>query len=431
MQTKSSIVDGAKIENSVTEKRNFYWLLLTIFAPFALGHFLSFFFRSVNAVLTPHLLKELPLTVGEVGLLSSAYFLAFALGQLPVGLCLDRYGPKRLQMVLLCVAAIGTVLFAFGETFATLFAARVLTGAGLSACFMSAVKAISMSFDRHKIPSLNGAMIAVGGLGAMASTLPVEWVLGQISWRTLFLALGGLALVIALCIAFAVPPQREAVTAAERPSLASLIDVYRDPTFRRTISLVLLPHIVAFGVQGLWISQWLRDVGRLDEVRTAWVLFASMSGIVVGSLSVGAIGEWASKRGIALLDVAGLGVIVFILVQIGAMLNIAPLLPVIAVAFTLTGTIGGIEIAIVAQSVPTHLTGRAATCLNLLIFVGSFLVQTGFGYVLSLWPLTARQGYPPIAYSVAFGFLIALQIPGLWLWHRRKLDGRMMTGPAD
>ena len=145
------------------------------------------------------------MTVGEVGLLSSAYFLAFAFGQLPVGLTLDRYGPKHVQMVLLCVAAVGTVLFAFGENFATLFAARVLIGAGLSACFMSAVKAISVSFDRHKIPSLLGGMSAVGGLDAMASTMPIEWALGQIGWRTLFLALGVLALVIAVCIGFAVP----------------------------------------------------------------------------------------------------------------------------------------------------------------------------------------------------------------------------------
>ncbi len=92
--------------------------------------------------------------------------------------------------------------------------------------------------------------------------------------------------------------------------------------------------------------------------------------------------------------------------------------------FTLVGTITGIEYAIVAQSMPRSLTGRAATCLNLLIFVGAFLVQAGFGQVVAWWQPDPQQHYPAQAYCAAFAILVALQLPGLiyFLLHRRPVE---------
>jgi hypothetical protein len=92
----------------------------------------------------------------------------------------------------------------------------------------------------------------------------------------------------------------------------------------------------------------------------------------------------------------------------------------LAVLFTLVGTITGMEYAIVAQTVPRELTGRASTCLNLLIFIGAFLVQAGFGLVIGLWEPNASNHYPPVAYQVAFGTLVLLQLPGLAGYVRRR-----------
>jgi sugar phosphate permease len=91
-----------------------------VFLPFALGHYLSSLLRNVNAVLAPHLVGALALTPGQLGLLTSAFFFAFALVQLPVGIALDRYGPRKVQLVLMLLAAIGTLLFATGHSFGQL-----------------------------------------------------------------------------------------------------------------------------------------------------------------------------------------------------------------------------------------------------------------------------------------------------------------------
>jgi len=387
-------------------------VFFTVFLPFALGHFLSSLLRTVNAVLAPQLVFSLGLTPGQLGVLTSAFFLAFALVQLPVGLALDRYGPRRVQLALLLLAAGGALLFAHGTSFAELVAARAIIGLGLGGCFMSAVKAISGAISQAKLPSVQGYMIAVGGLGAASATLPVRLALEFANWRGLFTALAALIACTGLLIWLLAP--RATPPAGARPAtLQSILDVYRDPAFRNTVSLILVPHAIFFGIQGLWIGRWLSDVARFSDAAVAYLLYLSMAAVIFGAIAVGMITEWAGRRGMRPLDVAAFGVALFVLVQAAMVFNHAPSLQLLSVLFTLVGTITGIEYAIVAQSMPASLTGRAATCLNLLIFVGAFLVQAGFGQIVGLWQSDARNHYPAVAYQAAFGVLVLCQLPGL------------------
>ncbi|CAG9251919.1 MFS transporter [Paraburkholderia unamae] len=406
-------------------------LYATVFLPFAFGHYVSFVFRSINAVLAPYLVDALQLSAAQLGLLSSAYFVSFGLAQLPVGMALDRYGPRRVQLVLLGAAAAGSLLFAAGNGFGPLFAARVLTGIGLSACFMGSIKALSYWVEPRRLPSIHGYLLAVGGLGAMSATLPVELAVQALGWRTLFVVLAGITLIPAFAIHFVTPSDPLVHRVSRWPTLGSLLEVYRDRAFLRTISLLLPAHAVAFGLQGLWMGQWLQDVGGLTTREVAALLFVGMGAIVVGSLSLGNITEWAGRRfGAKPIDVAGVGVGLFLVVQLLAVLNVVPWIPALSVAFTLIGTIAGLEYTIVAQSVPPALTGRAATCLNLLIFFGAFLVQSGFGFVVAAWAPDAAHHYPAIAYRTAFAIALALQLPGFVAWLVRVVRRRWESTEA-
>jgi predicted MFS family arabinose efflux permease len=395
-------------------------LRLTVFLPFAFGNYVSFVFRSITAVLAPCLIGALQLNAAQLGLLTSAYFFSFGAAQLPVGMALDRYGPRRVQLVLLGIASVGSLMFAMGDSFGSLFVARVLTGIGLSACFMSSIKALSYWVQPAKLPSIHGYLLAAGGLGAMSATLPVEIALQYLGWRTLFVMLGMVTLIPALVIRFVTPADPLAHQVARWPTLRSLLEVYRDAAFRRTISLLLPAHAVALGMQGLWMGRWLQDVGGFGIRDTAILLFIGMAAIVAGSLSIGNITEWASRRfGAKPIDVAGIGVGLFLIVQLLALLNIASWVPALTVAFTLIGTIAGLEYTIVAQSVPPALTGRAATCLNLLIFLGAFVVQSGFGFIVGAWTPNAAHRYPVGAYQTAIAALIVMQLPGFIAWFVR------------
>jgi MFS family permease len=391
-----------------------------VFLPFALGHYLSSLLRNVNAVLASNLVGSLALTPGQLGLLTSAFFFAFALVQLPVGIALDRYGPRKVQLVLMLLAAGGALMFARGDSFAQLVLARAVMGGGLGGCFMAAVKALSTWIAPARLPSVHGYLIAVGGLGAASGTMPVRMALQHTDWRGLFILLA-LLIAASAALIWLFAPRSAAPSGTRPPLFAAIVSVYRMPAFRRTVSLVLLPHAVFFGIQGLWIGRWLSDVARFPDDAVAYLLYLSMAAVIFGAIAVGMITEWAGRRGVTPIDVAGAGICLFVLVQAAFVFGYRPSFQLLSVLFTLVGTVTGIEYAIVAQSMPRELTGRAATCLNLLIFVGAFLVQAGFGAVVGLWQPDAAGRYPALAYQAGFGLLVLLQLPGLLGWARQRI----------
>ena len=139
-----------------------------VFLPFAAGYYLSYLLRNVNAVIAPELTRDLGVSAADLGLLTSAYLLAFGLVQLPLGLLLDRYGPRRVEAALLLIAASGCALFALGADLGQLAMARALIGLGVSACLMASFKAFSLWFPAERQASLNAAVMAAGGLGALS-----------------------------------------------------------------------------------------------------------------------------------------------------------------------------------------------------------------------------------------------------------------------
>ena len=161
--------------------------VLRIFLPFALGYYLSYVFRSINAVIAPDLVRDLGVDAGSLGLLTSIYFLSFAAFQLPLGILLDRFGPRRSEGGMLVFAALGALIFALSEGANGLVIGRALIGLGVSACLMASFKAFVDWFPKERLPLANGFVLAAGGLGAMSASLPVEWALHFTDWRGVFL----------------------------------------------------------------------------------------------------------------------------------------------------------------------------------------------------------------------------------------------------
>ncbi|MAF50419.1 MAG: hypothetical protein CMM10_19360, partial [Rhodospirillaceae bacterium] len=164
-------------------------LVFRIYIPFAAGYYLSFGFRTINAVIAPDLVRDIGIDAAGLGLLTSVYLLTFAAFQIPLGVLLDRYGPKATQVLLLMFAALGAYLFARAGSVEGLIAGRALIGFGVSGCLMASLKAFAEWFPRRHLPLVNGVTFMVGGIGAMSSTAPVEAVLGVTDWRGVFLGM--------------------------------------------------------------------------------------------------------------------------------------------------------------------------------------------------------------------------------------------------
>ena len=160
-----------------------------IFLLFAAGYFLSYLFRTVNAVLAPDLVAAFALSAADLGLMTALYFLSFAGMQPALGILLDRHGPRRVQGVLLLFAAAGAALFAAAESRGALFLARTLIGIGVAGCLMAALKATVLWFPKERLPLVNGGILAAGGLGAVVAATPVELMAASAGWRAVFAGL--------------------------------------------------------------------------------------------------------------------------------------------------------------------------------------------------------------------------------------------------
>ncbi|MCM2263866.1 MAG: MFS transporter [Desulfuromonadales bacterium] len=401
---------------------------LRIFLPFALGYFLSYLYRTVNAVLAPDLVRELGLNPADLGLLTSAYFLAFAAAQLPLGILLDRYGPRRVEASLLLFAAAGALLFARATTLGELLCGRALIGLGVAACLMAAFKAFTQWFSREMLPFVNGIQMVSGGLGALAATLPVELALGITDWRGVFRFLSGVTLVAALAV-FTIVPEKAGEGGGETLSqqMAGVGTVFSSRVFWRITPWAVAAQGAYLSLLGLWSGPWLRDVANYERLGVANTLMGISLTMIAGYFAFGTLAAHLGRRGIPAARVAAAGMAIFLGVQTLLIVQPAGLATPLWLLFGFFGTACILPYAVLSQQFPPSLTGRVNTGLNLLVFLAAFAAQWGVGAILGQWPATAAGGYDPTGYRWGFGLLVGLQLLGMG-WY---LVGGRGTGVSE
>ncbi|MCZ6720556.1 MAG: MFS transporter [Proteobacteria bacterium] len=384
--------------------------LLLVFAPFACGFFLSDFLRVVNALIAPRLVHELGLSAADLGFLTSAFFLTFAAAQLPLGLLLDRFDARRVQAALFFVAAIGCFLFHVGESATTLTLGRALMGLGMSGGLMSSFKAITLWFPPARWPLLNGCTLAIGGLGAMAATAPLEALFEIVHWREVFLGAGVAVLFVALAIFFVVPERRgRAKPTPLALQLAGLATVFRDREFWRVSPIVASALGSYMAILSLWAGPWLKDVAALERPDVAFYLLIGTASMAAGYASIGTLVTLLERRGQRLDRIMIVGAMLFMLVEAAIAFELDPTRLWMWAAFGVTGSMMTLAYVHLSRAFPLDLAGRVNTSLNVLVFTGAFAIQYGIGEIIDLWPSGPGGRYPAEAYRTGFGVFLALQ----------------------
>ena len=392
------------------------WLrpILLVFMPLAAGYYLSYLFRVINAVVAAPLVDDLGLDATRLGLLSSVYFLTFAAIQLPLGAALDRFGPRRVQGTLLLLAAAGAVTFACASDLTGLLIGRALIGLGVAGALMAGLKAIAEWFPKQRIALVNGAFIALGAAGAVTATAPVEWILGRLDWRRLFLLLAATTAVVSLLILLLVlePPKRSAL-ASSRP--LAIRTIYADPSFWRVAPLSAMCIGSAWALQGLWAAPWLADVAALGRSEIVRHLFVMAVALCVGALLIGVVADTLRRHDVSPTSVLTTTASTFLAAELALVFR----LPIPStVLWALVAGMGAgtvLSYALIADLFPKEVAGRANAALNILHIGGAFAIQAGIGVIVGLWHRDPYGHYPPNAYAAAFLIIVLLQFLAL-LW---------------
>lgn len=391
-------------------------LWIRLFLPFAGAYFLSYHFRTANAVIGPVLSQELALGAADLGLLTSAYFLAFGAAQIPLGMLLDRFGARRVEAALLLIAAAGAALFACGQGIAMLTIARGLIGLGVSACLMAAFKSFSQWFPLEKQASLTGWIMTAGTLGALAASAPLDAALRVSSWRLVFFVLAGLTLLMAAWLFFSVP--EKAGTPRPTPLAAQWVGI------RQVLASRHFWRFAPFGcaqiggfmaVQSLWSSAWLIHVNGYSRSVAADHLAAMSVAMVVAYALIGLLSTGLARRGIGAIYLlaGGIGLALVSLLLIITQASEQHFL--LWIAYGVFSSVGTLAYTLTAAGFPVALSGRANSTLNLMVFGGAFGLQWGMGGVID-WLLASGHS-AQIAHRDAFLALFVVQLASFaWLF---------------
>ena len=357
---------------------------ITIFLVFALGYFISTLLRAITATISPELVSEFNLSSGELGLLGGGYFLGFASVQIPLGYLLDSKGPRKIVSYFLSLSIVGLILFSTSQNLSMLLISRILIGVGVGACLMGPLTAYRIWFQDQTQQRANSWMLMVGAIGMLSSSLPVQYFLPLIGWRSIFLTLALLTFICIILIIIFIPQWEIKSFENEEFHENKLSTVWRNSLFKSLIPMGFFSYGGLFAIQTLWAGPWMIRVTGYTPEESAQGLFLIYFSMLFSFLCWGYFVPKFSKNVNDAIK----------LLKIGAPLNLL----VLALIIYLGPKAGSIHWALfIVSSIFLSLTqpavgmafsiknaGKALTSFNLLIFIGAFFIQWIIGIIIDI-----------------------------------------------
>jgi predicted MFS family arabinose efflux permease len=374
---------------------------IVVFLVFALAYFISTLIRASTATLSPIFSQELGLKAGDLGLLAGGYFLGFAAMQLPNGIFLDKFGPKKIILFFLTIALFSTIAFSKSESFLSLLVSRILIGIGVSVCLMAPLTGYRRWLALDQQQRANAWMLMSGALGMLASTLPIQLLLPEIGWRNIFLILAGLILITIILIILIIPSWEKTETPIEnKGGLSSYKTIWTHPYFLSLVPLGFFNYGGLQAIQTLWAGPWMTNVSGYTPIQAAINLFWLNLSMLITFFIWGFINPYFHKKGISTdkiiiagvpLSFLALGFIIYSGINVSG-LHFA--------LFLIASVFVSLAQPAVGMTFPNAIAGKALSSYNLVLFLGTFTVQWAIGVLIDLFK---SFGYNTIlSYQISF-----------------------------
>lgn len=399
-------------------QRQAWWIFVVLCA----GFVASQFYRVSNAVIAPELMRTLSIPPESMGVITGIYFLVFAAAQLPAGVLLDRFGPRRTMSGLFILAVAGSAVFALAQGEIGLTIGRGLMGLGCAAGLMGSLVAIARWFPPARFAHLSSLVYTVGGAGFLLATTPLAAVADIMGWRGAFWIMAAATAILALLLYGVVrdaPPGR---SGGDRPIETpgeiwqGLKDVLANRELRFVCAIQFVNYGTVLSVVGLWAGPYLNDVHGLTGVDRGNVLLVLNVSMLVGVMGYSVVERRLNSRK---WTIAGGAIVSVVLLTILATVPRLGLWPA-TILLVLFGIASAYIMLIHAHAravLPDHLVGRGLTLQNLAVFLGVFVIQAVSGFIVG--GFSAPRGLAPeAAYQAVFGFLAAATLVAVIIYLR-------------
>jgi predicted MFS family arabinose efflux permease len=327
----------------------------------------------------------------------------------------------------LTVAVVACLAFAAATGFGSLTLARALMGAGVGACLMAPLTAFQRWFDLPTQLRASPWILMAGSFGMLGSTLPVQLALPIIGWRGVFVFVAAMfAIAIAGVLLWVPSESRRSATAvpAGRIPQSGYRMIWRQPTFRLYAGLGFVNYGGMIALQTLWIGPWLVNVGGQSAQSAAAGLFVVNGAMLAAFLAWG----WAMPRllrggwGPDRLIVWGAPLSLLVLAMnaaLGANAGAAAW-----ALYCVSCTFMSHALPLVGRSFDAALAGRAMSAFNLVLFLGVFAIQWGFGLAVEAFLALGASNVDAFRAALCvYALLAMLAYLHHWVRYRRALPG--------
>jgi predicted MFS family arabinose efflux permease len=363
------------------------------------GVALSQAFRTVGAIMASPLQTDFKLSAQDLGIFSGAFHFAFGAMQLFMGIGIDLHGVRRTVLVAFPIAIAGALLSAVSSSYLVLVAGQALIGVGCAPAFLVRTVFIARHFPAARFATVSGMVLAIGGLGMLATGTPLAWLVEAYSWRAGFLVLAVAAALAWLAIwywvhepASAVPQVKESIPEAIRQFGA----LFAMPHTLGIIVLGAVTYAAFISLRGLWLGPLMMERHGYSLVQSGNVALVVSVISLFGAPLFGKLdrdGAAARRRWIVACALLYAGLFALIAFLHSAWLDIG--------GMVLIGVLSGFivwQYADVRGAYPAALTGRAMAVFTMAMFLGVALMQWGTGVAASV---AAAHGADPLTAVLA------------------------------
>jgi sugar phosphate permease len=331
--------------------------------------FLSQFYRVSNAVIAPQLLDDLFIDTKGLGLVSAAFFYAFALTQIPISLLLDKVGPRLMMTTLSAIGIFGALLFSRADSFAYAVGGRALLGIGMACNLMGTYKLLTLWFSPRAFATLAGIVVALGTAGNMVATTPLVVLVDQVGWRSSFQLIAVINLILTFLFFVIVrdgPPQNSRDSSATSLQIETAFGNMVTLLTQKDFWIISFATFARYGIfaafQALWAGPYLMEVMGYSALTAGNLIFLLNVGMILGAPCWGMVSDrlFNTRKWII---VAGSVVIVLTIITL-AMIPPGTTMPVLALLFFCFGFFNSTGLLMyphIKELVPPEMSGAAMT----------------------------------------------------------------------
>jgi MFS family permease len=383
---------------------------LLIFPILAALFTFSMFYRVTNAVIAPNLAREFNLDAQGLGLLGSAFFYTFAVFQIPMGVLLDRIGPRKIISFFSLVGATGALVFACAGGLYMALLGRALLGIGMASALMGSLKVFATEHSPQRFSTLSGAIMSIGTLGSLLATSPLVYLNSIIGWRLTFIYCGLITALLAVMSFFVLRETDAGKQSMPQPSsqeqmmgvLKSIHMVVRHLSFWQIGCVAFFRYGTFVALQGVWLGPYLMVIKRFTPLMTGNILMALSLGMIIGSPVAGYLVDRVFRRTKAVLLLA-LSCYALCLLPLTGILQIKSALTY-SVLFMFLGFFSGFGMLAythIKELFPLNMSGTVIAGVNFFVMAGGAFFMQIIGIIISLYTGTSKV-YPSGAYHLAF-----------------------------